>query len=246
MDLQGKTVLITGAATGIGRAIALCLAKEGANVAVNYSKSASDAEVTKSEVEKHNVRALVIQADVGNKEEVERMVEQTIAYFGTIDVLINNAGTTQFIPLHDLDGLLEEHWDHILNVNVKGMFFASRACASELRRNKGCIVNITSIAGFNGAGSSIAYAASKAAGISLTKSFARVLAPDVRVNSIAPGIVITRWVDGREEHVKQYSDKTLLGRPAYPEDVAELTAAVIRGGDFITGQTLVVDGGWSL
>lgn len=246
MQLQGRTALITGAATGIGRAIALALAREGANIVINYSKSREEAEAARAEVEECGVQGLVVQADVGSCEQVESMVRQVLSRFGRIDVLVNNAGTTDFVPLHDLDGLLEPYWDRALNVNVKGMFFASRACADELRKHRGCIVNITSIAGFNGAGSSIAYAASKAAGISLTKSFARVLAPEVRVNSIAPGIVITRWVDGKEEHVKRYSDDTPLGRPAYPEDIAELAVALIRSGNFVTGQTIVVDGGWSL
>lgn len=246
MHLQGKTALITGAATGIGRAIALCMAREGANVVVNFSRSRDEAESTRSEAEKFGVRGLVVQADVSRQDEVERMVGQALEHFGGIDVLVNNAGTTDFVPLHDLDGLLDAYWERAMNVNVKGMFYASRACAPALRASRGCIVNITSIAGFNGAGSSMAYAASKAAGISLTKSFARALAPEVRVNSIAPGIVITRWVDGRDEHVRRYSDDTPLGRAAEPEDVAEMAAAIVRGGDFMTGQTIVVDGGWSL
>lgn len=246
MDIQDKTVLVTGGATGIGRAIALKLASHGANIAINYSKSRDEAEETLSLVEGFGARGLVYRADVSDERSVVEMCEAVKARFGRIDVLVNNAGTTVFIPLHELDQLLEEHWDRMLAVNVKGMFFASRACAEELRKNRGSIINITSIAGFNGAGSSIAYAATKAAGISLTKSFARVLAPEVRVNSIAPGIVGTRWVGGQEEHIKRYGEGTPLGRIADPEDVANLAWALLSGGDFVTGQTVVVDGGWSI
>jgi 3-oxoacyl-[acyl-carrier protein] reductase len=246
MQIKNKTVLITGGATGIGKAVALNLAREGANIVINYSRSIKEAEETLTEIEQLGVKGLILQADVSDNKQVVRLCQQTIEHFGSIDILINNAGTTDFVPLEDLDGLLEEYWDNALNVNVKGMFFTSRACADELKKNKGCIVNITSIAGFNGAGSSIAYAASKAAGISITKSLAKVLAPDVRVNSIAPGIVITRWVKDYEDHVKKYSDGSPLGRAAYPEDVANMVNGMISGGDFVTGQTIVVDGGWSI
>jgi 3-oxoacyl-[acyl-carrier protein] reductase len=243
MDVRGKTALITGGGTGIGRAIALKLAQNGANIAVNYSRSEADAQETVRQVTALGVHADLFQANVSNNDEVVRMCERVTDRFGRIDILINNAGTTHFVALDDLDGMLEEYWDQIFAVNVKGMFFVSRACAEQLKKNKGCIINITSIAGLNGMGSSIAYAASKAAGISITKSLARVLAPDVRVNSVAPGIVLTRWVEGREDHVQRYGGDTPLGRVARPEDVADLVYGLILGGDFVTGQTVVVDGG---
>jgi len=246
MDLRSKTILITGGGTGIGRAVAIAAAREGANVVVNYSRSKAEAETTLAEIERCGCEGFIVQADVSDNNQVVRMRDEVLERFGRIDCLVNNAGTTDFVPLQDLEGLREEHWDRAFNVNVKGMFFTSRACADALRKARGSIVNITSIAGFNGAGSSMAYAASKAAGISVTKSFAKVLAPDVRVNSVAPGIVLTRWVDGRDDHVKTYSDNTPLGRPAYPEDVAQVAIALVRNADFVTGQTIVVDGGWSL
>ncbi len=246
MELKNKTVLITGGATGIGRAIALRLAREGANIAINYSKSRAEAEETLKDVQDLGVKGMLCQCDVSRNLEVVEMVNQVKETLGRIDILINNAGTTVFVPLEELDQLQEEHWDRTLAVNVKGIFFVSRACADELRKNRGAIVNITSIAGFNGAGSSIAYAASKAAGNSLTRSFAKVLAPEVRVNSIAPGIVNTRWVGGQEDHIKRYSDGTPLGRVADPEDIADMVWAVISGGDFVTGQTIIVDGGWMM
>jgi len=245
MDLVGKTALITGGSTGIGRAIALELASLGANIAIIYSRSFDDAVKTLEDVQKQGVEGKIYQADVSKASEIEDMYQRVMNDFHRVDILINNAGTTNFVPMDDLDGLLDEHWDRAFNVNVKGAFYMSRVCKKELKKNNGCIINITSIAGLNGRGSSIAYAASKAAGISLTKSLAQVLAPEVRVNSIAPGVVLTRWVEGNTGHVEQYED-TPLGRVAHPEDVANITTAIIKGGDFVTGQTVVVDGGWTL
>lgn len=243
MEIKGKTAVITGGGTGIGRAIALDLAKKGANVAIVYSRSVEDAEKTANDVRAHGVRAEIYQTDVSNNEQVKNMAKQVLSDFNSVDILVNNAGTTNYVDLDDLDGMLEEYWDRAFSINVKGMFFVSRAFAEELRKQKGCIVNITSIAGINGMGSSMAYAASKAAGISVTKSLARVLAPDVRVNSIAPGIVMTRWVEGREDHVRNIGSGSLLGRVAYPEDVSNMAIGLIEGGDFVTGQTIIVDGG---
>jgi 3-oxoacyl-[acyl-carrier protein] reductase len=137
----------------------------------------------------------------------------------------------------------EEYWDEIFSVNVKGTFFTCRAAADELRKNNGVIINITSIAGLTGLGSSIAYSASKAAEISVTKSLARVLAPEVRVMSIAPGIVLTRWVEGQEGHIEHLAGNTPMKRIAVPEDIAELVYGVIAHAGFVTGQTIVVDGG---
>jgi 3-oxoacyl-[acyl-carrier protein] reductase len=246
MDLKGRTAIITGGSTGIGRAIALKLASNGVNIAINYSKSLLEAQKTIDEVKKLGVQGEIYQANVSNSIEVEEMCKRVIEDFGKVDILVNNAGTTNYVALEDLHGLLDEYWDNAFNVNVKGAFYTSRCCQEELKKNNGCIINITSIAGFNGMGSSIAYSASKAAGISLTKSLAHVFAPEVRVNSIAPGIVQTRWVEGQEDHIKKYSDGTPLGRVATPEDVAEMASAIIQGGDFITGQTVVVDGGFTL
>lgn len=246
MDLAGKTILITGAATGIGKAIALKFAACGANIVINYHRSEAEAKATLREVEQLGASGMICKADVSRNDQVLHMRDEILRHFGSIDVLINNAGTTQFVELSNLHGLTEEHWDRVFDVNVKGIFFTSRACADELIRNRGRIVNITSIAGFSGTGSSMAYAASKAAGISITRSFARVLAPHVCVNSIAPGVVVTRWVKGHDDHVANFAKANPFGRAAYPEDVANATWALVCGGDFITGQTIVVDGGWSL
>ncbi|NKB68515.1 MAG: SDR family oxidoreductase [Candidatus Latescibacteria bacterium] len=241
--LQGKTALITGGGTGIGRAIALDLARRGVDVALNYSRSAQEAQATQKEAETIGVGALVCQANVADDGPTRAMVEQVVETFGRLDILVNNAGVTDFVAHDDLDGLKDEYWDRVMDVNVKGMFHCCRAAAPALRQQQGCIVNITSVAGLTGLGSSIAYAASKAAAISLTKSLARVMAPQVRVNSVAPGIVQTRWVKGQEEHVERLAAGTPLERIAQPEDVSEVALSLIEGGGFITGQTLVVDGG---
>jgi len=158
-------------------------------------------------------------------------------------VLINNAGMTHFVDLADLEGMKDEFWVDIMDVNVVGLFRCSRAAAPALKESKGCIVNTTSVAGFTGMGSSVAYAASKAAAISVTKSLARVLAPEVRVNGVAPGVVNTRWVADHQEHVEKYGDDTPLGRVATTEDVAEVVYSFVDNASCVTGQTLMVDGG---
>jgi len=241
--LKEKTALITGGATGMGRAIALRLAKEGVNVAINYSRSEKEALETKSETEALGVQSIICKADVADDEQVRGMVSKTIEEFGRLDILVNSAGVTYYVDQDDLEGLKDEHWDHIMGVNVKGIFHCCRAAATELKKRKGCIINITSVGGMTGLGSSIAYSASKAAAISVTKSLARVMAPEVRVNGIAPGIIMTRWVEGREEHIKRYSDTTPLKRLGQPEDVSEIAYSLIANMNFVTGQNIVVDGG---
>ncbi|OLO36354.1 3-ketoacyl-ACP reductase [Alkalihalophilus pseudofirmus] len=243
MSLQGKVALVTGAGTGIGRSVALDLAKRGAAVVVNYSRSEKEANETAEEVRNQGVDCLVFQASVNDDRQVRAMVNAVVEHFGRLDILVNNAGATTFVAHDDLEGLLEEHWDQVMDVNVKGVFYTCRAAATELKKNKGTIINITSVAGLNGTGSSIAYSASKAAAISVTKSLARVLAPEVRVNSVAPGVVLTRWMDNQEEFVEKHSSETPLGRPASPDDISEVVLSLITGASFVTGQTIVVDGG---
>lgn len=241
--LKGKTALITGGATGIGRATALRLAKEGVNIVINYSRSEDDALKTMNDVKRFGAKAIIYKADVSSDNQVRQMIADAVNTFGKLHILVNNAGVTDFVKLDDLEGLKEEHWDRSIGVNVKGLFYCCRAAASELKENKGCIVNITSVAGLTGKGSSIAYAASKSAAISVTKSLAFALAPDVRVNSISPGSVKTRWHEGREERVKYAAANTLLQRPAYSEDIAEVVFSLIAHSSYITGQNIIVDGG---
>jgi 3-oxoacyl-[acyl-carrier protein] reductase len=246
VEAKGKVALITGAATGIGRSTALALAGLGASVVVNYSRSREEAEQTAADARARGGRATVLKADVADDREVRAMVEQVVQTYGRIDILVNNAGRTHYVEMNDLDGVQEAQWDEIFDTNVKGTFFVTRACARELKKTRGCVINVTSIAGYLGRGSSIPYAVSKAAGINLTKCLARALAPEVRVNAVAPGVVNTRWVAGRTEHVKRQSEGTLLGRLAGPDDIADPILGLILHADFVTGQTLIVDGGFYL
>ena len=242
-QLKRKVALVTGGGTGIGRAISIALADLSIDVAVNYSRSQQEALDTVAAIEKNGGKAIVVQANVAKDAEVRTMVQTVVEQFGQLDYVVNCAGTTVYVDMPDLEGLKPEHWDEIMDVNVKGLFSVCRAAAPHLKKTHGSIVNITSVAGITGMGSSIAYAASKAAAISVTKSLARVLAPEVRVNSVAPGIVLTRWVEGREAHVKKLGEHTPLGRCCSAEDVADVAVPLLVNATMMTGQTVVVDGG---
>jgi 3-oxoacyl-[acyl-carrier protein] reductase len=241
--IEGKVAIITGAGTGIGRSTALRLAKEKVNIVLNYSRSESEARKTQQEIEAYGVQSLLYKADVSDDTAVRRMIDETISRFGRLDILVNNAGVTDFVDHNDLEGLKDEYWDRVMNTNVKGLFYCCRAAAPALKKQRGCIVNVASVAGLTGLGSSIAYAASKAAALSVTRSLARVLAPEVRVNSVSPGIVQTRWVEGQEAHIKRLAEGTPLERIAIPEDVADMIYSLVAHADFVTGQNVVIDGG---
>lgn len=240
---QERVALVTGSATGIGRAVAWRLADRGYAVAVNYSKSQSDAEETADGVRKRGGKVLLVKANVGDDAAVREMVARTVETLGRLDVLVNNAATTHFIPHTDLDALTEAVWDEILQVNLKGTFYACRAAMPQLRVRRGNIVNIASVAGLGGSGSSIPYAASKGAVITLTKSLARAFAPDVRVNAVAPGPVQTRWLADHQDMVAQAMEATPLKRAATPDDVADVTVFLAAETSLMTGQVVVVDGG---
>jgi len=247
MDLHGKAALVTGSATGMGRAIALGLAGAGADVAVNYTRSEAEAKRTLADVQAAGARGLLIRADVSDDAAVRAMVGRTVEEFGRLDVLVNNAGTTVFVDYENLEALTDDVWRKILGVNVMGTFYASRAAAKVMLEQKsGCIVNMASVSGLSGLGSSIPYSVSKAGVISLTKTFARALTPHVRVNAIAPGVVDTRWVDGRTEFVERARSRTPFGRVATPADVAEVALALVTNAGFVTGQVIVVDGGLTI
>ena len=242
--LAGKVALVTGSAAGIGSASAIAFAREGADVVVNYSRSKAEAEETLERVKREGVRALLIQADCSSEEQIKVMVSQTVKELGGVDILVNNAGRTRFVPLPNIDELTDDDWDSILQLNVKGAFYTTRACAPSMRqRGEGLVVNVSSIAGHTGAGSSIPYAVSKGAMTTLTKSLAKALAPAIRVNAVAPGIVTTRWVAGREEHVERYAKDTPMLRAATAEDVAKVIVSFATHGTFLTGEITVVDGG---
>ena len=242
--LAGQVAIVTGSAAGIGSETAIELAREGADVVVNYSRSEDEAQRTLAEVKKLGTRALLIKADCSREDQIKEMVDRTVKELGGVDILVNNAGRTRFIPLSDIGEVTDADWDSILQLNVKGAFYATRACVPSMRqRGAGLVVNVSSIAGHTGAGSSIPYAVSKGAMTTLTKSLAQGLAPTIRVNAVAPGIVTTRWVAGREEHVERYSKETPMGRAATPNDVARVIVSFATHGTFLTGEVTVVDGG---
>jgi 3-oxoacyl-[acyl-carrier protein] reductase len=243
MSGEGKVALVTGAATGIGRAVAVHLAQRGYAIGINYSRSEAEAQETAAQVQALGVPALLCQANVADDAAVRQMVQQCQHELGGLDLLINNAGITHFVNHQDLEALSDAIWDEILAVNLKGPFYACRAAMPLLRQRQGSIVNVSSVAGVQGVGSSIPYAASKAALNCMTKSLARAFAPEVRVNAVAPGPVLTRWLQGHEAAVERYVEQTPLGRAATPEDIADAIVFLAVDNSLITGQVLVVDGG---
>ena len=244
MELKGKTALVTGGGTGLGRAISLQLAREGVDLAINYSKSNEDAENTASDVRSLGVRAIVVQADVSSPAEVERVVADTEKAFGRLDLLINNAGTTKFVPFKDLDGLDEDDWLSLYKVNTMPFFFASRAAAKVMRKTGGGrIVNTVSNAGLRAAGSSMAYSVSKAAGVHLTKCLAVALGPEITVNAVAPGLLLTRWhQNASAEQIASLKESATLKKEVDMEQCAAMYISLLKN-DNITGQTITVDSG---
>lgn len=243
MKLTGHTALVTGASHGIGRAIALAFAAEGADVAVNYGADSAAAAAVVTEIEALGRRAIAVQADVSDPDAVQRMVQVVERDLGPIDRLVNNAGIVMRAKLFDLS---PEMWDRVMDVNAKGVFLVSQEVARGMvRRGGGVIVNIASMRGVEGSESSMHYAASKAAVIALTKCFAKELAPLIRVNAIAPGYVATRIQEELSPEKRHAIEQaTPLKRFGRPEDIAR-TAVYFAAEDsaYVTGQTLLVDGG---
>ncbi len=247
-QLEGKVALVTGAAIGIGRAIAEAYGREGAKVVVNYSKSQKEAESTASLVKKVGGEPLVIQADVSRDTEVRAMVAEVLRRFGRIDILVNNAGITNFVGFHDLEGMTEDAWDRLFAVNVKGTFFCCRAVVPPMKKQgRGRIINLASVAGLKPQGSSLAYCCTKAAVIHLSKCLAKTLGPEISVNVIAPGFTVdTRWNEGQpnlDARIARIAQETPLKRTGTPQDLADAALFLAIRGDFITGDVMVVDGG---
>ncbi|WP_342565768.1 SDR family NAD(P)-dependent oxidoreductase [Paenibacillus sp. FSL R7-0345] len=246
MELKDKVILVTGGGTGVGRATALMLAVKGAKVVVNYSRSEEEANEVVQEILNAGGSGFAYKADVAVAQEVHDMAAYTAATYGTIDGLVNNASITAQIAMDNLDDVTDEVWDRLFNVNVKGMFHCVKAVVPYMKKQKsGAIVNMGSVAGITGIGSSVPYTATKSAIHTMTKSLAIALAPHIRVNSIAPGAVDTRWWSGNEERMHQLAGNLPLQRISAPEDIAAAVLFQLTQ-DSITGQVFVVDNGQTL
>lgn len=249
MELKNAVCIVTGSASGIGAATAIMLAGRGARVLVNYSKSEEAARATLAACEAAGGEALLVQADVSVDADCRRLAQAALEAWGRIDALVNNAGTTKFANHADLEALSAGDFLRIYSVNVVGAYQMVRACAPAMKQGgRAAVVNVSSIAGKNGMGSSIAYAASKGALNTMTLSLARVLGPQIRVNAVCPGMVDSKWLrDGygaRYAAIEaRYRTGTPLGRPATTDDVAAVITWLIEGADLITGDTIMIDGG---
>ena len=243
--MDPRVAIVTGSASGIGAAVALELAGRGWRVVVNYSKSAQQAEETAARCGE----AIAVRADVSDDAQCRALVQAALDKWGRLDALVNNAGTTKFVPHAQLDGLSGEDFQRIYATNVIGPFQMCRAAAPALKAARGAIVNVSSLASRVATGSSIAYAASKAALNTVSMTLARVLAPEVRVNVIAPGFVDTPWMVagyGEERYARlreTYTSIAPLKSVTQPQDVAQAVAWLIEAAAQVTGQILYVDAG---
>ncbi|HYC64274.1 MAG TPA: SDR family oxidoreductase [Reyranellaceae bacterium] len=255
---KNKVAIVTGSATGLGAACARDLAGRGWNVAINYTKSKKEADETYEAVKKAGADAILVQADMGQDADCKKLAGETLKKWGRIDGLVNNAGTTKFQNQGDLDGVSAEDFDRILRVNVTGPYMMTRAVFPTMKKqyeadgDRGSIVNISSIAGVMGVGTSIPYAASKGALNTLTLALARQLAPHVKVNTVCPGFIQTRWLLGalgqeNYEKLKMAQEQTApLRQAGTPEQMAEAVIFFLTSASNVTGEFLIVDAGTHL
>ena len=239
-SLQGRVALVTGAAKRLGRAVALRLAEEGADVIVHYRSSSEDAEATVAEIVKLGRRSVAIAADLAQSTECKRLVDEGAKQFGRLDILVNSAAN--FLPA-SIISTTEEVWDASLDTNLKAPFFCAQAAAPLLRRTRGTIINFADTGGLLGWPGYIAHSVSKAGVVMLTKVLAKALAPEVRVNAIAPG-TITMPGDPPEWEA-DFVKLAPLRRTGAPSDITDAVLFLVRS-EFVTGQIVVVDGGRTL
>jgi NAD(P)-dependent dehydrogenase (short-subunit alcohol dehydrogenase family) len=247
LDLSGKVALVTGAGSGIGRATAVALAEAGAAVAVNYHHNENGAEEVQQEVVSAGGRAITVHADVTVFADVRRMVDEAVAAFGPIDILINNAGS--LVQRLRLLELTEERWDEVIDLNLKSAFLCAQAvAASMIRRGSGVIINVASIAGRNGGGpGAIHYATAKGGMITMTKGMAKELAPHgVRVNAVSPGVIATPFHEqfSTPEAIRNFVNNIPLGRVGAPEEIAKtILFLASEASSYLIGETIEVNGG---
>jgi 3-oxoacyl-[acyl-carrier protein] reductase len=250
MNEAKPAALVTGASTGIGRAAVVALAAAGFDVVVNYHRSEKEARRTAEVAESKGARTLLCRCDVSDDPEVREMLAAVERQFGRLDALVNNAGTTTEIPPKNFDAMTPEIWDRIFAVNVRGIFQVTRAAAPLLKKAGGSIVNTASIVGLRPGPQPLPYAASKAAVVNLTKLLALNLAPEIRVNAVAPGWMEGEWMermlkDKYADLIARRAKHTPLRRVATAEDVAEVMVNLLTGNKFVTGEIVVIDGGYS-
>ena len=253
MDVKGGSAIVTGSATGLGAAIATRLAQKGCNVVVNYSKSEAEATHTAAACRDLGVEVLLCRADVSDDGDCRRLVAEAMDAWGRIDALVNNAAVTKFVAHADMESLDAEDFQRIYAVNVIGPYQMVRAVAPHMKAaGRGAVVNISSIAGVTGIGTSIAYAASKGALNTMTLSLARALGPEIRVNAVCPGLIQTRWLKeglGEEAYdrlVSEIEATTPLRKASLPEDIAETAVWLVEGAAHVTGETVIADAGLHL
>ena len=242
--MKDRVAVVTGGGTGIGRAISEHFAGAGARVVVNYSRSRDDAEDTVKGIRAKSGTALAVAADVSKNSGAKELMDAAMREFGRIDYLINNAGWSQRVPHQQMDDLTDEIWDRVFNTNLRGAFYCVRAATPHLKKQAGsAIVNIASVAALLGQGSSMAYAASKGGMVTLTRSLARALAPDIRVNAVLPGFIRTRFAGWPDSAFNDAEKITPLRRLATVEDCARAAMFFAAYAMGTTGETLIVDGG---
>jgi len=250
---EARVAVVTGGATGVGAATALQLAQRGYNVAINYSRSAKEAEESVVGCKTAGMDAIAVQGDVADDAACRAIVAAAVTRFGRVDALVNCAGTTQFVPLSDLDGQNAADFQKVYAINVIGPYQMARAAAPHLRASgAGAIVNVSSVGSLNGNGSSYSYVTSKAALNTLTLALARNLAPEIRVNAVLPGLIETRWLkvglgDEAYRRVRDgWADAAALQKTCTAKDVAQTIVWLIADAALVTGQLLTVDGGFML
>ena len=253
MDIENGVAIVTGSSSGIGAACARQLAERGCHVAINYLRNEAGARETAAACRELGVETVVVQANVANDDECRALTAAALDKWGRVDALVNNAGATKFNPHHELDGLSKQDFLDLYAVNTVSAYQMTRTVAPAMQRGgRGSIVNVASIVAFTGVGSSMAYAASKGALVTLTLSLARALGPEIRVNAVCPGFVQGDWLErglGKERYQAAKAEleaSTPLQLTATPDAVAEAILYFIAGASAITGETLILDGGHHL